>query len=36
MGEGWIAKVKLNDSQDLNSEELLTLEQYEKVLEEDH
>ncbi|CDO94444.1 unnamed protein product [Kluyveromyces dobzhanskii CBS 2104] len=35
-GEGWIVKVKINDEADLQSEELLSLEQYEAHLKEDH
>lgn len=36
MGEGWIVKVKLNDEAELQSEDLLSLEQYEAHLKEDH
>ncbi|CAR22330.1 Glycine cleavage system H protein [Lachancea thermotolerans] len=36
MGEGWIAKVRLNDLADMNGEELMSLEQYEESLKEDH
>ncbi|SCU96136.1 LAMI_0F05336g1_1 [Lachancea mirantina] len=36
LGEGWIAKVKLNNVADLETDELMSLEQYEKSLQEDH
>ncbi|CAH02746.1 glycine decarboxylase subunit H [Kluyveromyces lactis] len=35
-GEGWIIKIKINDEADLQSDELLSLEQYEAHLKEDH
>ncbi|SCW01427.1 LAFE_0D12332g1_1 [Lachancea fermentati] len=36
MGQGWIAKLKINNPADVDGEELMTLEQYEKSLKEDH
>ena len=36
LGEGWIIKVKVADAAALESEDLLTLEQYEQHLKEDH
>lgn len=36
LGEGWIAKVRLLDIEDMKNEELMTLEQYEESLKEDH
>lgn len=36
MGDGWIAKIKLENPEDMNTTEgLMTLEQYEKSLEHD-
>lgn len=35
MGEAWIAKIKLNNPNDLVSEDLLSLEQYEESLKND-
>lgn len=36
MGAAWIAKIKLADPEELQSENLFTLEEYQKSLEEDH
>ncbi|CEP64874.1 glycine decarboxylase subunit H LALA0_S14e01222g [Lachancea lanzarotensis] len=36
LGEAWIAKVRVNSLEDLQKEDLLTLEQYEDSLKEDH
>lgn len=36
MGDGWIAKVKISDANELQSAELLSLEAYEQSLKEDH
>ena len=35
LGAGWIAKIKLNNLKDLETSELVSLEQYEKSLKED-
>lgn len=36
MGEGWLVKIKVADSAELESEELMSLEEYEQFLKEDH
>lgn len=36
MGAAWIAKIKVSDPSELQNGELLTLEDYEKSLKEDH
>lgn len=36
MGSAWIAKIKINDPEELHSENLFSLEEYQKSLEEDH